>query len=134
MMDRDQLLDTLGNVHEFLKAIDDPGADAVAMAAAVIAGDVEQKPAARLLTLREVKKWKDLLWLEVAAPYTEDHQGHLYRGLYEGEDEDAVLLFKLRGRPFISRTSAINYGLSIRCWATRPSADDMAVTPWEEDI
>ena len=58
MMDRNELLDALENVHEFLKEIDDPGHKAVAMAAAYIAGDLNLDGLARPMTLEEVRECK----------------------------------------------------------------------------
>lgn len=135
MIDKNELLDRLGNVHEFLQAIDDPGADAVAIAAAILSGAATFQGGARLLSLEEVMGWKGFLWLETAAPYTNDHQGHLYRAIIVREGQaNGVLTFHVRGvSPNVTKTSAVYYGLSCRCWASKPTAEDMAAAEWEAE-
>lgn len=134
MIDRDKLLDNLGNVHDFLRAIDDPGAEAVAIAAGIISGELEWHPAARLLTLGEVREWKDFLWMEVNPAYTEDRQGRLFRAVAvrDGQADD-VLTFHLRETPNVHKVGPVYYGASIRCWAEKPTPEDMEGVAWDED-
>lgn len=135
MIDRNELLDALENVHEFLKEIDDPGHKAVAMAAAYIAGELNLDGLARPMTLEEVRECKGFLWLETAAPYTYDHQGHLYKAILVRKGlANGMLTFHARRVPNnVSKTSAVYYGVACRCWASKPTAEDMAAAEWEVD-
>ena len=125
MMDRNKLLDALENVHDFLKEIDDPGHKAVAMAAAYIAGELEWHPAARLLTLGEIRGWKDILWIELKgkAPEIAVVEDFPF-------DEGAMRIYK--GRDLVMPW-AVDYGRTFRCWASKPTAEDVAAAAWEVD-
>lgn len=132
MINREQLLTDLDNVHDFLRSIDDPCADSVAMAAAILSGAGTIRTAARLLTLEEVRGWEGFLWLELAAPIIDSRQTVLYKAVLTGE-EGGALYFHLRDDLHGYEKSAVYYGLRFRCWASRPSADEMAAVPWDED-
>lgn len=130
MMDRNELLDALENVHEFLKEIDDPGHKAVAMAAAYIAGELNLDGLARPMTLEEVRESKGFLWVEFR------ESGAMPKGIFKGvfiKMEETDMLFHLRRPNWIGRYSAVLYGLRFRCWASKPTAEDMAAAEWEVD-
>ena len=127
-MTKEKMLTDLVNVHDFLVAIDDPCAESVAYAAAVISGEAEMRTAARLLTLEEVRESKGFLWVE-------NRETHwLIKGVLVKMDKNAVMIFNVR-RPgrWIYDYSALFYGSRFRCWASRPTEEEMAATPWEEE-
>ena len=130
MIDRDKLVEDLGNVHDFLRAIEDPAADSVAVAAGLIAGELEWHPAARLLTLGEVREWKDFLWVEIREP------GAMPKGVFKGifvKMEEADMIFHIWRPYWIGRYSAVLYGLRFRCWAEKPTEADMEGAAWEAE-
>ena len=131
MIDRNELLDALENVHDFLKEIDDPGHKAVAMAAAYIAGELNLDGGTRLLTLEEVREWKGFLWLEICPAYTGDLQGRLMKSAMVRDEGDGVLTFQLREIPNFHKVSVVYYGEAVRCWASKPTAEDRAAAKWE---
>ena len=133
MMDRNELLNRLGNVHEFLQAIDDPGADAVAIAAAILSGAATFQGGARLLSLEEVRDWKGFLWVEICPAYTGDFQGRLMKAAMVRDEGDGVLTFQLREIPNFHKVSVVYYGEAVRCWASKPTAEDQAAAEWEVD-
>lgn len=126
MIDRNELLDRLGNVHEFLQAIDDPGADAVAIAAAILSGAATFQGGARLLSLEEVREWRGFLWVEIR------ENGAMSKGIFV-KMEEADMIFHLRRPYWIGQYSAVLYGLRFRCWASEPTAEDMAAAEWEAE-
>lgn len=125
MIDRDKLVEDLGNVHDFLRAIEDPAADSVAIAAGIIAGELEWHPAARLLTLGEVREWKDFLWIEFKgkAPEIAVVEDFPF-------DEGALRIYK--GRDLVMPW-AVDYGRTFRCWAEKPTEADMEGAAWEAE-
>ena len=128
MIDRDKIVEDLGQVYEFLKQIDDPYRDSVALAAGLISGEISEAPAAaRLLTLEEVRESKGFLWVENREPHRPT------KGIFVELDREALMHFQVR-RPekWLSVYSAVLYGLCFRCWASRPTEEEMAGTPWEE--
>lgn len=127
MMDRNELLDALENVHEFLKEIDDPGHKAVAMAAAYIAGDLNLDGLARPMTLEEVRECKGFLWVEIR------ETGAVSKGIFVRMNDEAAMVFHLRRPYWIGEYSAVLYGLRFRCWASKPTAEDVAAAEWEVD-
>lgn len=127
MINKDELLDRLGNVHEFLQAIDDPGADAVAIAAAILSGAATFQGGARLMSLEEVREWRGFLWVESR------ETGAVSKGIFVRMNDDAVMVFHLRRPYWIGEYSAVLYGLRFRCWASKPTAEDMAAAEWEAE-
>ena len=127
MMDRNELLDALENVHDFLKEIDDPGHKAVAMAAAYIAGELNLDGLARPMTLEEVRESKGFLWVEIR------ETGAVSKGIFIKINDEAAMVFHLRRPYWIGEYSAVLYGLRFRCWASKPTAEDMAAAEWEVD-
>lgn len=125
-IDRDKIVDDLGQVFEFLKQIDDPYRDSVALAAGLISGEISEAPgAARLLSLGEVRGWKDILWIEIKgkAPEIAVVEDFPF-------DEGAMRIYK--GRDLIMPW-AVDYGRSFRCWAEKPREVDMEGAAWEEE-
>lgn len=126
VIDRDELLDRLENVHEFLTAIDDQGKDTVALAAAIIAGEMSFRGGARLLTLEEVRDWKGFLWVEIR------ETGAISKGIFVKMNE-AEMVFYFRRPHWIGEYSAVLYGLRFRCWASEPTPEDRTAAEWEAD-
>lgn len=126
--DRDKIVEDLGQVFEFLKQIDDPYRDSVALAAGLISGEISEAPAAaRLLSLEEVRESKGFLWVENREPH------RLTKGIFVELDREALMHFQVR-RPekWLSVYSAVLYGLCFRCWESKPTEEEMTGTPWEE--
>ncbi len=125
MIDRDKLVEDLGNVHDFLRAIEDPAADSVAVAAGIISGELEWKPAARLLTLEEVREWKGFLWIEFRGKAPEIAVVDDFPF-----DEGALRIYTARD---LVMPMALNYGMNFRCWAEKPTPEDMEGAAWEAE-
>lgn len=125
MIDRDKLVEDLGNVHDFMKAIEDPAADSVAVAAGIISGELEWHPAARRLTLEEVRGWKDFLWIE--------YKGKAPKVAVVDDfpfDEGALRIYTARD---LVMPLALDYGRTFRCWAEKPTEADMEGAAWEAE-
>jgi len=130
-IDRDKIVEDLGQVFEFLKAIDDPYRDSVALAAGLIAGEIQETPgAARVLTLEEVRGWKGFLWLEAIDGFeiAADSRKKT-RAIVDSYEDGAVYLY-LHPAGVLFGGQAILYSETWRCWETSPTEEEMAGTPW----
>lgn len=127
-IDRDKIVDDLGQVFEFLKQIDDPYRDSVALAAGIISGEISEAPgAARLLSLEEVRESKGFLWVEIREP----HQ--IYKGVFDCTEGGIIYFFIRRPEKWLYESSTLFCGFAWRCWASRPTEEEMAAMPWEEE-
>lgn len=126
MIDRDKLVEDLGQVFEFLKQIDDPYRDSVALAAGIISGEISEEPgAARLLRLEEVRGCKGFLWLQLG--------NKAVRAVVD-EDVDGAVWFYVMPDNQTRALDMIYYGAAWRCWESRPSEEEMAGAPWYEEV
>ena len=134
-IDRDKIVEDLGQVFDFLHSIDDPYADSVAVAAGIISGEIGEAPAAaRLLSLGEVREWKERLWLEARDGFEiAADSPHVTRAIVDGFECGGVIFYisPNDGIPF--DCDAILYGEKWRCWETRPTEEEMAAAPWEDN-
>ena len=124
-VNRDKIVEDLGQVYEFLKQIDDPYRDSVALAAGLISGEISEAPAAaRLRSLGEVRVWKDFLWIEFKgkAPKIAVVDDFPF-------DEGALRIYTARD---LIMLLALNYGRTFRCWADKPREVDMEGAEWEK--
>ena len=130
-IDRDKIVEDLGQVFDFLHSIDDPYADSVAMAAGLISGEIGEAPAAaRLLTLEEVRGWKGFVWLELAGEFEVIADSkNMTRAVVDDFSAGAVYLYLHPGGAGV-RCEAIMYSETWRCWADPPTEEDRAGTPW----
>lgn len=135
MIDRDKLVEDLGQVFEFLKQIDDPYRDSVALAAGIISGEISEAPgAARLLRLEEVREWKGFLWLEARDGFEiKSDSPHVTRAIVDGFEDGAVIFYIHPSDGIAFECDAILYGEKWRCWESRPSEEEMAGAPWYEE-
>lgn len=133
-IDRDKIVEDLGQVFDFLKAIDDPYRDSVALAAGLISGEIQEAPgAARLLTLEEVRGWKGFLWLEVNGTFEVSTDSQRITRAVMSECYDGLVILYLHPDNTETAATAVKYGEDWRCWETRPTEEEMAGRPWGDE-
>ena len=124
-LDRDKIVEDLGQVYEFLKQIDDPYRDSVALAAGLISGEISEAPAAaQMLSLGKVRGWKDILWIEFKG------KAPKIAVVDDFPFDEGVMRIYTAQDPVMPL--AWDYGRTYRCWASRPTEEEMAAAPWEE--
>lgn len=87
---------------------------------------------AQLLSLAQVRKSEDIIWLETRADYTRDHKPRLEAAMLSSKSDYELLVFEIQETGHESHTSACYYGRVIRCWDKMPTDEQRKAAEWNE--
>lgn len=96
--------------------------------------EILRTTSAQLLSLAEVRKSKDIIWLETRADYSRDHKPRLEAAMLSSKSDYELLVFEIQETGRESRTSACYYGRVIRCWDKMPTDEQRKAAEWNDQI